>query len=176
MFNADCDVANSDFINSISTATTTSLGLTNFSPMELFIQRSSIMIMAPIPNITCFPPSSNSKKETESPSRIPAQGSTTSLKVSTPWPHFLSYWSDLLNKIGEIQYEDTADPGTPHKLGPGAVLHVDQDSVLHWHTPSVAKGQCYFECFLPLTHLLLNRLCCLPCPGVCQRVRDLRRL
>ena len=83
VFNAHCDVTNFDFLNSISTAITTSLSRTKLSPTQPFIRRSSIMITPPIPNITCFPPCSLSKKETESPPGIPAQGSTTSLRVSS---------------------------------------------------------------------------------------------
>ena len=61
------------------------------------------------------------------------------------WPPHLSYRSDLLNGIGEAEIEDTAKPGNPTVLGPGAVVHVEKGSALHWSSPSVAKGECYFE-------------------------------
>ncbi|KDR71370.1 hypothetical protein GALMADRAFT_144051 [Galerina marginata CBS 339.88] len=46
---------------------------------------------------------------------------------------------------GEIQYEDTAKPGKPTVLNAGAVLHVEEGSVLRWSSPSMAKGFAVFH-------------------------------
>jgi len=95
VFNAHCDVADSDFLNSISTAITTSPSLTNLSPTQPFIRKSSIMITPPIPNITYFPPCSRTKRETQALPGIPAQESCTSLRVSTHGHNFCLI--DLIN-------------------------------------------------------------------------------
>jgi hypothetical protein len=41
---------------------------------------------------------------------------------------------------GEIQFEDTANPGNPTVLSTGSVLHIEEGSVFRWSSPSVAKG------------------------------------
>jgi len=46
---------------------------------------------------------------------------------------------------GEIQYEDTAKPGNPTVLSPGAVIHIEEGSVLRWSSASVAKGFAVFN-------------------------------
>jgi hypothetical protein len=77
--------------------------------------------------------------------RYPGPGVYYFTEGEYSWPHYLSYLSNLLNGIGEIQYEDTANPGKHNVLKAGAVVHIEEGSVLRWYTPSVAKGQCYFE-------------------------------